>query len=128
MCGKLGDRRSSLCPECYREARGFAQKGENNPFWKGGRTIDKSGYVLVRTERTDRQTPYELEHRYLWEKAYGPLPKGHIIHHLNGIKSDNRLENLAAMSRSDHHIKHTEPYELRILALEARIRELEGAM
>ena len=32
--------------------------------------------------------------RYSWEKANGPVPDGHVIHHKNGDKTDNSLENL----------------------------------
>ncbi len=125
-CGVSIVRGVGYCRKCASKYRRSNLRGADNANWKGGRIIGKDGYARLRTERPDRRTPYELEHRVLWEQAFGPLPKWHIIHHLNGIKSDNRLENLAAMSRADHHTKHAEPYEARIRALEARIRELEG--
>lgn len=34
------------------------------------------------------------EHRLIWEEAYGPIPKGMQIDHINGVRTDNRLENL----------------------------------
>ena len=34
------------------------------------------------------------EHRLIWEEAYGPIPSGMQIDHINGIRTDNRLENL----------------------------------
>ncbi len=125
-CGAVIVRRVGFCRKCASKYRTSNQKGLGNGNWKGGRTVDANGYVLLRTASPTKRHPYELEHRVLWERAYGPLPKWHIIHHLNGVKADNRLENLAAMSRADHHTKHAEPYEARIRALEARIRELEG--
>ena len=44
----------------------------------------------------------KLIHRIVWEKYYGPIPKGFIIHHKNGIKKDNRIENLDMISYSEH--------------------------
>lgn len=42
------------------------------------------------------------EHRYVWEQANGKIPTGHIIHHINGKKRDNRIENLQMMHQGDH--------------------------
>jgi len=44
------------------------------------------------------------EHLEVWEKANGKtLPEGWVIHHINGIKDDNRPENLAGMPMKNHH-------------------------
>jgi len=63
------------------------------------------------------------EHILVWEKANGmPLPDGHVIHHLNGIKHDNRPQNLIALPTSQHH------YALYFQSLKKRIRDLEAEL
>jgi hypothetical protein len=47
-----------------------------------------------------------LEHRWLWEQANGPIPAGHLIHHVNHDRADNRLENLQLMTRAMHTSHH----------------------
>lgn len=60
------------------------------------------------------------EHRYIYEKSTRKkIPKGWVIHHLNGLKGDNRPENLVAMPKGDHDTKTL------VNTLKNRIRELE---
>ncbi len=40
------------------------------------------------------------EHRVVWEKENGKIKKGWCIDHINGNKSDNRIENLCAVPSS----------------------------
>jgi len=58
---------------------------------KGGK-LNKDGYVLT-YDKKDRK--YKLQHRYVYETHYGiKLNPNHNVHHINGDRSDNRIENL----------------------------------
>jgi len=45
-------------------------------------------------------------YREVYEKHNGPIPKGKIIHHLNGQHNDDRPDNLIALSRGHHFLLH----------------------
>jgi len=43
-------------------------------------------------------------HRLVYKYYYGNLPKGkYVIHHINGLKYDNRPENLIALNSIQEH-------------------------
>jgi uncharacterized protein (DUF1330 family) len=84
-------------------------KREKSPAWKGGRYIDASGYVLVSSpdHHFSSQIGYVREHRLVMEKHLGRyLANDEEIHHINGIKTDNRIENLKLMKHTEHSIYH----------------------
>lgn len=43
-----------------------------------------------------------LAHRLIWESVFGPIPRGLEINHKNGVKTDNRIRNLEAVTRSEN--------------------------
>lgn len=47
-------------------------------------------------------------HSLIWENHYGEIPPGCVIHHVNGNKKDNRIENLQCLTRSEHRKVHLE--------------------
>lgn len=77
--------------------------GKNNPSWRGGRRTRKDGYVLVWTPEGER-----LEHRCITEIVLGRrLQPAEIVHHKNGIKDDNRIDNLEVMDQAEHARHHS---------------------
>lgn len=46
-------------------------------------------------------------HRYLWEKRFGPIPPGYVVHHKNEIKTDNQLSNLSLIQWGIHTAEHS---------------------
>ena len=72
--------------------------GINHAKWKGGRNRTPQGYILIhiRTHQPSaNKNGYALEHRLVMEQKLGrSLTTGETVHHINGIKDDNRPENL----------------------------------
>lgn len=62
---------------------------------------DKEGYVKWSYKNSEGKSVTLSEHQFVIEKSLGRhLVKGEEVHHLNGIRSDNRLENLELWSTS----------------------------
>lgn len=53
------------------------------------------GYI-----RISRGNKTYLMHRWIWEQIYGPIPDGWEIDHINGIRTDNRTENLRCVPQA----------------------------
>lgn len=82
---------------------GIATKGENHHSWTGGRFKHHSGYVYVYAPEhpNSNGNRYVLEHRLVMSEHLGrPLKNEEDVHHINGVKDDNRLENLELWSKS----------------------------
>lgn len=71
-------------------------KTGRGPGYKGGRYTSKSGYVhLWMPEYNPDGEPYVLEHRFVVEQRIGRrLERHETVHHINGVRDDNRDENL----------------------------------
>jgi len=104
-----------------------------------------NGYIGVRLQLDDFFRPmankgrYVLEHRLVMAKHLGRcLQTWEEVHHKNGIRNDNRIENLKLTTRGSHIAEHSKGYrdgylkglydahEKRIRQLEARVTLLEA--
>jgi hypothetical protein len=66
---------------------------ELNGNWKGGRAKHSKGYIYILV--SSDPTKYKFEHILVMEKILGrELHPDENVHHINGIKDDNRPENL----------------------------------
>lgn len=68
-----------------------------NGNWKGGRTKHKAGYAMLRNVDHPRaaRSGYVFEHILVMEDLLGRhLVADENVHHRNGVKDDNRPENL----------------------------------
>lgn len=89
--------------------RGHWLKEEGNPNWIGGRKYDSYGYVLILKPEHPRHDNhgYVREHRLVYEEYYKcSLLSWAVMDHKNGIKDDNRIENLEVKTQSLHMSRH----------------------
>lgn len=90
-CGRSKQVKSATCGMCR------SVSAEANGNWRGGRTRHKAGDVMVRLPGHPRATSgrYVFEHILVAEELLGRyLLDGETIHHRNGVRDDNRPENL----------------------------------
>lgn len=83
--------------------QGHARRwGRGHGRWKGGRISAHQGYMQVLAEPDDpiagamkNKVGYVLEHRLVMARHLGrPLTSTETVHHKNGKRDDNRIENL----------------------------------
>jgi transposase-like protein len=108
----------------YRTGRFAPPRGPESHAWKGGQ-YKMGGYIYIyapdhpRVKRSkDPNRRYIAEHILIWEQLHQrSLPPNWVIHHVNGIKTDNRPENLVGYPKKKH--------DQLIPELGKRIRSLE---
>lgn len=64
----------------------------------GYERITKDGYIELKIAEPNA---FEMKHRYIWQLAHGPIPKGHVIVFKNTNKQDCRIENLEIITRGE---------------------------
>lgn len=87
-----------ICKSCTTSAK---NKSKGKPVGST-RIHNTTGYVLEKTE-----TGWVRQHVFVVEKNIGrSLVGDEVVHHINGIKTDNSIDNLLLMTHSEHSILH----------------------
>ena len=95
-CGERKQGKSATCANCRTVA------GSSNGRWKGDRTRHKAGYVMAWAPGHPRagKGQYVFEHILVMERLLGRhMVPQESVHHRNGVKDDNRPENLELWTR-----------------------------
>jgi len=53
---------------------------------------------------------WALRSRVVWVQVHGPIPAGHLIHHVDGNLLNDELSNLACVTPSEHGYLHPRPH------------------
>ncbi len=103
-----GKPQSEKCKSCNQLGR-VKPRREASPRWHGGRIVTARGYVKINMDRDNFFFPMAdkagrvPEHRLVMAKSIGRcLQNWEIVHHKNGIKGDNRIENLQLVTDDRH--------------------------
>jgi len=130
-CGKamtMSPFRAGIQQFCSREC--YIEGGSKTAIdrWHNGRRVrvNDDGYILI--YQPDHPSVYAdgwmLEHRYVAEQMIGrPLETMEHVHHINSVRDDNRPENLAVLSPSEHRVITNLDYHAK---LKAQLAELEA--
>lgn len=71
------------------------------PGKNGEWRTSQDGYIIKQIKTPDGKTRTILQHRVVMEEHLGrPLEKHENVHHINGVRDDNRIENLELWSKS----------------------------
>lgn len=106
-----------------------AQRGEKHRDWKGGRSLDEDGYILVYAPDHPHATSSGKvrEHRLVMEAHLGRyLEPSEVVHHRNDNKQDNRIENLELFATNADHLRETLSGKIPNWTEEGRRRILEA--
>lgn len=127
--GELKKHQKKTCSiRCRGMAHSLHQRGENNPQWKGGK-FDEDGYVSVYApDHPSASQRRMFEHRLIMENAIGRyLRQEEVVHHRNGNRNDNRIENLELLTRREHSLRHyIEDWKMKGLAPQQKISDKQA--
>ena len=63
--------------------------------------INKAGYILIKIQDGYKNKSWIGKHRYLYEQAYGKIPKGHKVIFADGNNRNFDLANLVLISNAE---------------------------
>lgn len=114
FCGNVYETRASRKASkrcfCSRKCQHSFFRGANGIAYKTGKKVNEFGYVMLLNPDHPRKVggSYVYEHILVVEKHLGRyLTKNEHIHHINGVKDDNRIENLQVVTPSEHRKIHS---------------------
>jgi len=81
----------------------------------------KKGYAIAHLCREAKRRDRPV-HRCVWEAHKGPIPKGLEINHINGVRNDNRIENLELVTKSGNAL-----HKFNVLGYRSRGRGVLGS-
>jgi hypothetical protein len=90
--------------KCYLDS----VKGEGNPKWRGGKIIERDGYIYIWKPNHPyaNHAGYVFEHRLVMENVLGRyLEPQESVHHIDGTHNNNAPNNLMLMKTEGEHRK-----------------------
>lgn len=108
-CGRAKKVSSARCRQCHiklagaiRLSRPIHRRPSKDVVYNEGRA-----YLLLHGHHLADKKGYVLRYRLVAEESIGRrLLPGEVVHHINGIKDDDRPENLRVMTLSEHASLH----------------------
>ncbi len=107
-----GQPRYQLCFECAKKVKTY-YSGSEHPAWRGGRGKTSLGYIFRTLTPDDvfflmvSSHNHVAEHRLIMAQHIGRcLFESEIVHHINHVRDDNRIENLQLMPAIKHQRLH----------------------
>jgi len=150
ICGNSKSVKAERCRTCYFKENGqalaiylkpFQGKREGSGAWKGGRHPTGDGYMYVYVEPTSpynkmsRKDGRVREHRLIMAQSLGRcLEPWEIVHHKNGDKTNNSIENLELLPDPTKHrcfstlLSYIQSLEDTIIALTAKLAKYEEVL
>lgn len=77
--------------------------------WSIISNVNSKGWYFTIVLSNGKIKKTERIHRLVYKTFVGEIPDGMIIHHINGNKQDNRVENLFLLTRKEHAQEHKKP-------------------